>query len=337
MIRSISLIGTTSCGKSTIGNLLSGHYILPTGVQETTVSVIELSHNVNCCLPTLLLMNNNKLLCKMQLKCDADMRACINNTMLSSESCNIYMRLEVSTKFKNWQETASYNIRKFFLKRLPLPEELSKDFIIRDFPGFQYEQDVHRVVLIRQYLDGSGIILFIFNAEETDSSKENNLLNFLFTLLYDQGRKWESILFVLNRKDAFYRDKNPHYALQQALNNRQNRIKQIISDIWKKPCKIDVTIIPISAGFAFAAEMLCWYKNTLSEDDFNYLQDKIEKESIILLPETLKGTLPRSASDWNYIQWLKVSQAVYCNSGLAYFINRLKANFTNCNNNNYNL
>jgi hypothetical protein len=248
--------------------------------------------------------------------------------MLSSGSGDIYMRLKISMNVfhNNWQETVRYNIHKFFLKRLPLPEELSyfKDFIIRDFPGFQYEQDAIRVGLMRQHLDGKGIVLFIFNAEETDSSKEDNLLKFLFTLLYDQGHGWESVLFLLNRKDAFYRDNNPRYALQQALNNRQNRIKQIISDIWKRPSETDIMIIPISAGLAFAAEMMCWYKYSLSENDFDHLQDKIENEAIILLPERTKGTLPRSANDWDYIQWFKVCQVIYYESGLAYLINRLK-------------
>ena len=334
MIRSISLIGTTSCGKSTIGNLLSGHYILPTGVQETTVSVIELFHNINYCLPTLF-MNNNNLIYKTQLKCDEDMRGCINNAMLSSssESGNIYIRLRISMNVfhKNWRGTVGYNIRKLFLKRLPLPHELGffKNSIIRDFPGFQYEQDINRIGLIRQHLDGKGIILFIFNAEETDSFKEDNLLKYLFTLLYDQGHGWESVLFVLNRKDAFYRDNNPRYTLRQALNNRQKRIRQIISDIWKQPVETDITIIPISAGLAFAAEMLCWFKNSLSKNDLNHLQNKIEKEAVILLPENIKKTLPRSAGDWNYIQWLNVSQAIYYRSGLAYLINRLKVNFNN--------
>lgn len=64
------------------------------------------------------------------------------------------MRLKISMNVfhNNWQETVSYNIHKFFLKRLPLPEELSyfKDFIIRDFPGFQYEQDIRNGQARRQ-------------------------------------------------------------------------------------------------------------------------------------------------------------------------------------------
>ncbi|MBF0233943.1 MAG: dynamin family protein [Desulfamplus sp.] len=329
MIRSISLVGTTSSGKSTIGNLLSGHYILPTGVQETTVSVIEIFNNVNYCVPTLTFIHNKEILSETPFKHDSDIRTCISNTMLSSESESIHMRLNVSMNVFNttWQESL-WNRRKLSLKRQPIPEELGyfKYFLIRDFPGFQHEQDINRVGLIKQHLDTKGIILFVFNAEETDSFKEDNLLQFLFNLLCEHAYGWESVFFVLNRADAFYRDNNPEHALEQALNNRQKRIKNIISDIWRNTSKskIDVEITPISAGIAFASEMLCWYRNFLSKKDFNYLQNKIENEAIILLPDNIRETLPRSASYWDSIQWEQVNQTIYYKSGLAQLINRLR-------------
>jgi len=59
-ISSISLIGTTSSGKSTIGNLLCGRYILPTGVQETTTLVIELAHNTNADKTTILTLTDEQ-------------------------------------------------------------------------------------------------------------------------------------------------------------------------------------------------------------------------------------------------------------------------------------
>ncbi|MEN8216101.1 MAG: dynamin family protein [Pseudomonadota bacterium] len=320
-VRSLSLVGTTSCGKSTIGNLLSGSYVLPSGVQETTTSVIELRQSATCYIPTMscIDINNNDKLCETRLKSHAETRAWIDNAMNFPGSTKILLQIGIPQTRRETQT--------FILGRVPISEalNLTQGLTIRDFPGFQYEKDRNRLKLIERHLENDDVILFIFNAEETDSIKEVQLLKALFNLLHQQGKNWQSILFVLNRKDAFSRDSEPQNALQQALKNRQTRIKKLINETWKStPRKNDLTIIPLSAGFVLATEMLSWHNKTLTKYEREHFQNHIAKEGIALLSEKTRDSLPRSVKKWDFIHWNRVYREMYLSSGLADFINTLQ-------------
>ncbi len=327
---SISLVGTTSCGKSTIGNLLCGRYILPSGVQETTTSVVEMCHDMSAYqTSTLTLVDASNIKLPKYLQSDTDIRTYLNQNMTSTNAANTYIRLQLlmNVKPKRWQLRVTHGVHKFLLGRKPLLAELNvpEGFIIRDFPGLQYEQDINRLQLIERHLDKNGLILFIFNAEETDSVKEDKLLKTLFSLLRHQNGSWQSILFVLNRKDAFSRDNDPGKSLQNALQTRRERIKNLILETWNNiPTDSDLTIIPLSAGLVFATELLCWPTDSMTESDRQYLKGYVAKHTISLLPDEIRESLPRKVNQWSYRQWLGIYWAIYFTSGLADFVQALK-------------
>jgi len=222
---------------------------------------------------------------------------------------------------------AAYLIRRYLLEREPLPVTLNiaDGFVIRDFPGLQYEQDTKRLQLIEKYLDKDGVILFVFNAEETDSVKEDKLLYTLFTLLQHQNGSWQSVLFILNRQDAFARDKDPKQSLDKALQDRKRRIANQIQAVWNyTPPDAAFNIIPLSAGLVFAVEQVCWPTESANATDREYFQDYVAKHTISLIPEHIKKNLPRKVNKWNYIQWIKFQKIIYYLSGLIDFAQALK-------------
>lgn len=329
MLRSISLIGTTSCGKSTIGNFLSGHFILPTGVQETTTSSIELCHDPFAIIPMLTFLDKKgNAIEEKPLATDIEIRESLKEAMLTAHAGRTHIRLQFSMNVarRDWLRKLTYYLHQSFTDTLPMCAEfqIPQGFTIRDFPGFQHEQDTARLHLIKQQLDTTDIILFIFNAEETDSRKEDKLLQNLFTILRQTGHDWQNIIFVINRKDAFLRDKNPQEALNQALSERTDRIRKLITTTWGKTDNVTVNIVPISAGFIFTTELLWWHDRYLLDADRAYLHGQIVNWSNALLPEATVEKLPRSAKKWRYHQWLSVYKEMHSGSGLSELIHTLK-------------
>ncbi len=331
---SISLIGSTSSGKSTIGNLLIGRYIFPSGVQETTTSIVEIHHEIaSYYRPTLILSDlygvNLKYLKYEQLESDIQIRDCINRLMTTTNSVYPFVQIHLAMNItpRNWYKCYLHYSRRAILGRKPLLAEIKTNggFTIRDFPGFQHEKDQSRLHLIEKYLSENSLIFFIFNAEETDTAKEDKLLSKLFDLLCYQNRSWQSVLFILNRKDAFHRDTHPEASLNKAIQSRLLRIKKLIKEKWGEiPNNNELVLIPISAGLALATEMLCWESDFITQFEYQYFKDYIDDYGLNLLPDEITDTLPRQMDEWNNEQWLKVYHATHYVSGLHQLIKALK-------------
>jgi hypothetical protein len=331
MVSSLSLVGTTSGGKSTIGNLLSGRYILPAGVQETTTSVIEICHDIHAHTPRLTFTDTKKNLRYETrfLVDDAEIRSCIEGEMslVDSPIAHIGLRLSLRVKDPSLFRQLNDLLLRFVVGGPPVLEEMrvTHGFVIRDFPGFRHQQDEHRLRMIEEYFDDQGMTIYTFNAEEIDHTKEDQLLAALFALLRCRGRDWRSIIFVLNRKDAFYRDLDPAHSLRSALAARQARIKRFIAATWDQAPEPTIEIIPLAAGPVFASEMLCWHDTRLASADREFLEYQVENMAFPLLPVDLQDVLPRSPSRWTYSQWLLVYKAMRTVSGLNALVKALSA------------
>jgi hypothetical protein len=323
MLRSISLIGTTSSGKSTIGNLLSGHYVLPTGVQETTTGIIELSNDCTAPFPVLSFADlNGSRTFRIALRSDREIRERISHEMMDSGETNAYIRLKL-------RMLSPAILRKWLTRRASIVEDLNigHGFVIRDFPGFRDHHDITRFSLIERFIGLSDVIMFIYNAEETDADKEDRLLSFLFLLLQRQNRRWDKILFVLNRKDAFLRDKHPEGALRAACRDREFRVLKLIQETWGNKQSDDtskIRFVALSAGPVLATELLWWRAGELSEADRAHLCDQVGKRTIQLLPESLRDTLPRSIDNWSRKEFLAVVQSIYRSSGVPELLHAME-------------
>lgn len=329
MVSSLSLVGTTSCGKSTIGNLLCGRFILPAGVQETTTHVVDIYHDIHAHTPRLWMVDAEKnLQYETQVFVDdAEIRSCIERLMSSVDTQipRISLRLCLILYDPGLLQQRNDLLLKVSVVGPPVLQEMrvNHGFVIRDFPGFQQHQD-GPLRVIDESFDDSGLIIYTFNAEETDHTKEDQLLSVLFTLLRRRGHDWRSIIFVLNRKDAFYRDLDPGGSLRSALAARQARIKRFMDATWAQaPESATPDIIPLAAGPVFASEMLCWHDNRLASADRLFLEYQVEKLAFPLLPMDLRERLPRSPCRWAQRQWLLVYKSMRAVSGLKALVKAL--------------
>ena len=318
-MRTISLIGTTSSGKSTLANLLCGHYILPTGVQETTTCVVELIHDATCDRP-ILFLGDVRRVTPYVVPCtdDADARSYIADLMLGPEFTANCLRLQLAMFLPiadSLPRRQRARTRRCVLKPRAGTPRRDVRFTIQDFPGFQHAQDNRCLEFIEQFLNPESIPLFLFNAEETDHIKEEQLLRAFLKLIHSKGGSWQSIIFVLNRMDAFVRDHAPECALQQALQIRQMLIQRVVTEIWQINPPHNVKLIPLSSGVAFAAEMLCHHGQALSKTEHDHLRKQIVSWSHALLPGYIREDLPRSVTSWCKAQWLVVYRALLQISG----------------------
>ncbi len=331
---SISLIGSTSSGKSTLGNLLAGRRVFPSGVQETTTSVVDvihqkmLNHRSNIFM-TKLSDKQSDGIQTIQFESDAEVMSNLNMLMSLYSASNIHLKIKLSmnTKPKLGKKWLRYYFHNVYLRRKKLLDELEirDGFFIRDFPGFQHETDNNRLTLLENYLDRDGLILFVFNAEETDDVKENKLLGRLFDVLHRQNRNWQSVIFLLNRMDAFYRDSDPDVNLTNALTARKQRIRKLIYEKWKKRITdSELTIIPVAAGLALSSELLCWQTDFTTESECKNLKEHVVDYGLCLLPDELTNTLSRNVNKWYSKQWLQVYNAIYFSSGMHTLVEKLK-------------
>jgi hypothetical protein len=326
MVSSISLVGTTSGGKSTIGNLLSGHYLLPAGVQETTTSVIEICHDTQTRTREFLFSDaERRPLCEARFSSnDAVVRHCIQEAMARADSSPEHISVRVRLRTR-----ASSILRRLTGRACGPPVlhgmGIQNGFQIRDFPGFQHSGDTRSLQKLEGSFDDRGMMIYTFNAEETDDTKEDQLLGAILALLRRRRRNWRSILFVLNRIDAFRRDLDPTDSLQRALTKRQARIRRLISENWgpAQP-KDSPAIVALAAGPVFAAEMLCYRHGSVCADRelFEY---QVTNSAYPLLPRHIQDLLPRSPSRWTKRQWRIARGSLRATSGLDAFMTVLAA------------
>lgn len=332
MVKKLALIGTTSSGKSTIANLLAGHYVLPSGVQETSTSAIDIvisdyqkEYYVKGAEFCLVVCDQKARILERSCLDYDDMRSTLHRIM-EEEYSNLSMRLDLYKKrrYDSLHKHMHYLTRRILAGRPPLQQflQMPSPCIITDFPGFRHEGDKDCLQMIFRKIQKDTHILFVFNAEETDSMKENRLLRYLFLILRKKGMHWSCVSFVLNRKEVFLRDSEPEAALQKNLTLRKTLIQRGISERYGEDSAPE--IICISADAILTAELLFWHDLYLSGNDLQFLNGKILNWSSAILPDDLLHTLPRATKDWKTRHWVKAFQAIQDMSGFQAFSEHLK-------------
>jgi len=290
---SIAVVGTTSSGKSSFINALCGRYILPVGVQETTRYITELIH-----IPTnIIVCIENKAISfeKKYFSTDSEARDYIYHLIEKFQSSSdqfhnitkTHVQLSFISDFFNIFSSDQINGQNILLKLL-------------DLPGYNYDGDERNWELILKGIENAFIIL-LFNAEETDSVKEDQFLRNILEYLYKNGKSWKDIYFILNRCDALFRDNSDKSVLTEKQHTLQNRIKTIINDVFEKKDLISKPIIhPLSALPVMYAQVLFWNFHRLSREE----RANLISQSCLLtnqfLSDEICDSFPRSAKSWTY-------------------------------------
>jgi predicted GTPase len=266
----IAVVGTTSSGKSTLCNLLCSRSLLPTGVQETTTHIVDIFHDSTCESPLLVVADlDHSSAIERCTSDDAGARHQLAQLMASpGVTKHICLWLSLTTNNNHWFHTGNGLPPSVDMIGLPLRYAIpmGSGCLIRDFPGVQHVGDNARIALLEQFLDPHSIVMLVFNAEETDHTKEERLLRGVFQVMCEKQMSSDAALFVLNRKDAFERDRDPARGLRQRLDQIRGLLTRLMREYWHVPLADDA-VVACSAGQMFSAEMACWYRHLLESPE----------------------------------------------------------------------
>jgi len=291
---SIAVVGTTSSGKSSFINTLCGRYILPVGVQETTLYITELIH-----IPTnLIVCIENKAISfdKRYFSTDSEARKYIYDLIEEFENSSNQFHKMTTTRVQlsfisDFLNIFSYN-----------QDEKNISLRILDLPGYNHDGDERNWELILKGIENAFIIILLFNAEETDSVKEDQFLRKILKHLYKKGKSWKDIYFVLNRCDALFRDNPDKSVLTEKQHTLQNRIETIINDVFEKKDNSNSkpVIHPLSALPVMYGQVLFWNFHRLAREERTNLISQSCLLTNQFLSDDICDSFPRSARNWTY-------------------------------------
>ncbi len=191
-VLSIAMVGTTSAGKSTIVNALSGRKVAPMERKETSAGVLRLYHNTSR---------------SIKIKRTQGARWNVGTTNNISDAEIYRMIVDVYDKYKTFVKTAAapeitvsgpllWQTNKELLN---LPENLSVEFV--DLPGLKTLTDYKNLEVIQSALDKSFRVIAIdFNSVSND--RLELLLDELKIIIKAMHGNTESLLFILNKVDS---------------------------------------------------------------------------------------------------------------------------------------
>ena len=311
----LAVAGTTSAGKSSFLNFLIGREILPVHGDPTTYGTTLIVHQDS---PSMIIENSIHPVPSAHQ---------ITDKIICDTLREVFKRYDGQKDTENPpappKVTLGYpltSLRKN--EMLNIPEFV--DVRLLDLPGRESIRDVQNTDVIkggtRQAL---GVILY--NAQETDKDKQQELLKDLAKQVRDLGGSPARMLFVLNRIDE--RRKNDDWSpteQQKFADGIETRIRTILaSTLQGYHSEIDeLKIVPFSAGAALLAVHMQLDDETLSKNaaikafrDYKTLISDDFCESL---------SLPSSARQWNVAQRRAVGDALWKESGAEEFLAHLR-------------
>ncbi|MBO7350393.1 MAG: dynamin family protein, partial [Acetobacter sp.] len=327
------MTGTTSSGKSTLANFLIGEQVLPAAVREMSAGLVKVKHSDKRSLTIPKTKGSTWKTGRWENPTASEVCQRLAETMMAfREEENRNKEIEPVVFEVEWPIRVAE--RK---EALGLPE--GTQVTILDLPGLKAVNDERNGPIIQANID-KAFCLIAYNAEETDRVKQRTLLNQVVyqVMALSYGEKGEEkdknaekqkethrkgsasslsrMLFLLNRVDAFYRDKNPDVSLKKFKEDItaqiQERLKRDLPDHKEDIEKIKLgQICSLPALLAVEADRL-WKK---PEDQVKVLEKIEVRFKSIFLKDYFKA-FPRNYKDLTEEQRRGfISEALKCSYG----------------------
>lgn len=276
----ITLVGTAAGGKSSIANLIVNRPVVPTGVQPTTLAETLITHHDGAA--DVIVVNGQRSVIPPGEETAAHVRAVF--------------------------PVASSWIRVEAARRSSLaPGDIETSVL--DTPGIRGVSDEARLLCAQAACASADIVVWVFNAEETDDRKERVALR---RALFSIGPA--PVIFVLNRADCFQRERDPAGALSGAVESRRAMITSVLSSSALPQVVPLAATAGLSAG---AASMDGRFRARSARVD-------LARHAWQLSPSLIEN-LPRRVEQWRDDDVLRLSRLVQQESGAASFFERLES------------
>ncbi|MHC6201876.1 dynamin family protein [Breznakiellaceae bacterium SP9] len=232
----IAFVGTTSSGKSTLLNGLSGHRVAPMEAGEMSAGVVRIRDDRNMSMRVLETPNMAWQAGNYEVRSDEDIYSALRD-----KDTGIMDRYRKAVTENNEVKAPQIEItlplapKNGGVPRFSMPAELGLE--LYDLPGLKNNNDAKNLAVIQQYLAGS-FLLVVLNYSETDTDKRAKLLTEIKRIVQSVCKNTEALMFVLNRIDERNSGDNP-------LEVRIAELKRDIKD--KLELKKEPEIIPMSA------------------------------------------------------------------------------------------
>lgn len=291
----IAMTGTTSSGKSTLANLLIGEAILPKAVQEMSAGVVSIQHHSDTRRLVIDATTgatwetgtwDNIDATTMQLKLEKAMYA--YRKLVEDEVPHTDRQIDPPSFRITWPTRMGLYPAKF---GLPSGTRLK----LLDLPGLKYTHDNLNGEVLKQN-SRKALCLVTYNSEETDPVKQEALLNQIVDQVKALQGSPARMLFVLNRIDAYRKDRDPE-ASERAFTERvtqqiRKRITEALCEYTEEARKIEP--VPLSAEPALYVVQA---QNANAEKRVALLR-KISDEYTKIFPASQLDDLHRSPAKW---------------------------------------
>lgn len=294
----LSVVGTTSGGKSTLVNFLCGAEIIPSSVQEMSNGLVSVKHSE---LKSIYIKTTNNALWDCghwKNVTEEDIRVRLNQVM------NAYLQAKQNGRFEVESPIVIVNYPLWIqTKVLQLPQEIKLE--ITDLPGLSSADNIDNLELLRR--SNSALYIVNFNCAETDRQKTRRLMQEIIGKL---GGGYKQLLFVFNRIDVFRADQN-------WCDSERNFINKTIGDFQKQA---DIQSNPKNAALsarrsqvlrisALPALLACLVKN--DSEKYKDASAILYRRFSFLLSENTLQNLPRNHKTWTRLHHNQVVQDIF--------------------------
>jgi GTPase SAR1 family protein len=256
----IAVVGTTSSGKSTLLNGLSGHRIAPMEAGEMSAGVVCIRNGREISLTVRETESMTWRAGPYPVSTDADIYDALRNQ--DTGIMNLYRKgteKNAGVMAPEIDITIPLAPKCGGIPQFLMPEFLDLKFY--DLPGLKSVTDSRNLEVIQRHL-ASSFLLIVLNYSDTDSEKRKTLLKEIKKIVLTICRNKEALLFVLNRVDERNSEDDP---LEVRIASLQENIREEL-ELPELPPVIPMSGLPLYfLQTAWGAEQEPLYEKGLVE------------------------------------------------------------------------